>query len=103
MKNKDLISSFYKSKEWKKLRSEILRRDGYICMISKRYGKNKQADTVHHIYPARDYPELFFNANNLISVSNNAHNKLHDRNTDDLSDEGKRLQQRTRSKIFGQI
>ena len=30
---------FYKSTKWKRKREKILRRDGYMCQVSKRYGK----------------------------------------------------------------
>lgn len=55
---------------------------------------------VHHIYPADKYPELFFNPNNLISLSNEAHNKMHNRETDELTEDGLLLQRRYRRRIF---
>ena len=47
----------YKTKRWKKKRESILRKDGYLCQISKRYGRRVDAEVVHHIYPADEYPE----------------------------------------------
>ena len=47
----------YDNKRWKKKREKILKRDGYLCRESKRYGKRVGATTVHHIYPAEAYPE----------------------------------------------
>ena len=87
--------TFYKSKKWQHLRDVILRRDGYLCQISKRYGKRIQADTVHHIYPLSDYPEYAYCPWNLISVCNEVHGKLHDRFTNDLTEEGWKLLRRT--------
>lgn len=91
----------YKSKRWRKLREYVLMRDKYMCQDSIRYGKSVDANTVHHIYPASDYPELFYNPNNLISLSNKAHNKMHDRTSDELTNEGKELQKRFEVRIFG--
>ena len=90
----------YKTKAWIKAREYVLARDRYICQYYKRYGKTVPATMVHHIYPAQDYPELFLNANNLISLSNEAHEKMHNRNSDELSDEGRKLQARYKNKIF---
>ena len=41
----------YKSKRWIHKREAILRRDKYQCQLSKRYGKIRQAEVVHHIFP----------------------------------------------------
>ena len=56
----------YNSKAWKNKREYILRRDHYLCQESKRYGKHIEAETVHHIFPLEDYPELAFVNWNLI-------------------------------------
>lgn len=88
------INQFYKSKKWRLKREKILKRDGYMCQISKRYGKRIDADTVHHIYPLSDYPEYAFCDWNLISVSNKMHNTLHDRNTNKLTAEGEKLKRK---------
>ena len=61
-------------------------RDKYLCQLEVRYGK--------------EYPELFFNADNLISLSKKAHNKMHDRMTDEITPEGRRLQEKVRKKVF---
>lgn len=87
--------SFYTSKRWRKLRREILWRDGYMCQISKRYGKRVDAETVHHIYPRDKYPQYQYCRWNLISVSKEVHNRLHDRLTGELTAEGEALRSRT--------
>lgn len=89
----------YKSKRWKHIAKAVMRRDGYICQISKRYGKNIPAEIVHHIYPVDEFPEYAFELWNLISLSRAAHNRLHDRNTDKLTEEGIALQHRTKRPI----
>lgn len=86
---------FYKSKRWDRLRRSVLARDHYTCQISKRYGKMRQADTVHHIFPREDYPEYQWQAWNLISLSASVHDTLHDRVTGQLTDAGLELLRRT--------
>lgn len=90
-----LYSSDYRNQKWRHLRELILRRDGYKCQLSKRYGKTVQAEVVHHIFPKNEFPEYKWEAWNLISLSAEMHNKLHDRSNDELTEEGVRLLQRT--------
>lgn len=87
--------SFYKSKRWKRLRGRILSRDGYQCQEAKRYGKMVAANTVHHVFPLADWPQYKWEPWNLISLSNEAHNQMHDRNTGALTDKGLELLRRT--------
>ena len=86
----------YKGKRWLKISSDAMRRDGYKCQLSKRYGKNVPAEVVHHIYPADEYPEYAYCIWNLISLSRKMHNTLHDRENDTLTAEGLALMRRTR-------
>lgn len=69
--------NFYKSKAWKRKRERILKRDGYMCQHCKRYGRMRQAVTVHHIKSYEDHPELGLVDDNLISLCNACHNKQH--------------------------
>ncbi len=85
----------YHSKRWKKKREQILRHDKYLCQYSKRYGKRIDANTVHHIYPVEDYPEYAYCDWNLISLSGVMHNKMHDRNTNKLTELGEELKRKT--------
>lgn len=85
----------YQSAKWKKKRKKILRMDGYICQIAKRYGRTEEATVVHHIYPADEYPEYAWCDWNLISVSLATHNKLENRETGELTKMGMELQRRT--------
>ena len=84
----------YKTKRWKEKRTQILKRDKYLCRESLRYGKKVEADTVHHIYPADEYPNLAFKNENLISLCRSVHDKMHDRRTNKLTSLGKKLQKR---------
>lgn len=88
-------SKFYKTSAWKRIREKILRRDAYQCQLSKRYGKTVPATTVHHIFPSDEFPEYRIKAWNLISLSAEAHNRIHDRMTNELTDEGTELLRRT--------
>lgn len=91
-------SSRYKDQRWIRKRKAILSRDGYRCQISARYGKNVPADTVHHIFPLAEYPQFWLCDWNLISVSREAHDRMHDRNTGRLTEEGEALMKRTARK-----
>lgn len=85
----------YYGQKWKKKRKRILRLDGYVDQIEKRYGRAREAVVVHHIYPADEYPEYAWCDWNLISVSLATHNKLEDRKTGELTKLGLDLQRRT--------
>lgn len=90
---------FYLSPKWQKKRKRILRRDGYIDQIERRYSATpKEADVVHHIFPRELYPEYEWCDWNLISTSTRRHNTLHDRNTNQLTAEGIKLLERTARK-----
>ena len=86
---------FYKTKRWEHKRELILKRDGYRCQISASLGKNIQANTVHHIFPLDELPEYAWESWNLISVSNEMHERLHDRTNGTLNAEGIALLRRT--------
>ena len=88
----------YKTTKWLRLRESVLRRDHYLCQLSKRYGKKKQAEMVHHIFPKDDFPEYKWESWNLISLSNEMHNTLHDRSGDELTPAGIDLLRRTARK-----
>lgn len=85
----------YKTKTWSHIRASVLRRDGYQCQYYKRYGRLVQANTVHHIFPVEDFPQFELSEWNLISLSADAHNMMHDRNTNKLTKEGIELLKRT--------
>ncbi len=86
----------YNSRKWEHLAGRAMRRDGYMCQLSKRYGKHVQAEVVHHIYPVDEYPEYAYCLWNLISLSRKMHNTLHDRNTNTLTAAGIALMKRTK-------
>lgn len=82
-----MISTYHEPK-WESLRKQALRRDKYTDRYQARYGKYRNADVVHHIFPVREFPEYQYCLWNLISVSRSTHNMFHDRNTDELTEIG---------------
>lgn len=89
------MTDFYTSDKWRRKRKRILRRDGYMDQIEKRYGRMVEATIVHHIFPRDEFPEYAFSDWNLISVSLATHNRMHDRDTNRLTDSGIELMRRT--------
>lgn len=86
---------FYHTKRWLRLRAAILQRDGWRCQLAAMQGKNVPAVTVHHIFPRSEYPEYQWEEWNLISLSFAAHNMMHIRDTDQLTERGELLRQQT--------
>lgn len=74
---KGLVGKFYKSREWKKKRKEILKRDNNECQKCKSKGKYHKAETVHHIKHLKEHPELALIDSNLISLCYACHNEEH--------------------------
>lgn len=85
----------YKSKKWERLAASAMRRDKYQCQLTRRYGKIRQAEVVHHIYPVEDFPEYAYCLWNLISLTRAQHNTLHDRDHNTLTAAGVALMRRT--------
>jgi 5-methylcytosine-specific restriction endonuclease McrA len=83
------------NKRWWALRERALRRDGHKCREAARYGRRAEAQVVHHIWPAEDYPEYAYCLWNLISLSTSAHDAMHDRNTRKLTAKGLAWKNRT--------
>lgn len=85
----------YKSGRWRRLRVSILRRDRFRCREAARYGRRVEATTVHHVWPAEDYPEYAWCPWNLVSLSAAAHDAMHDRLTHKLTPLGESWRRRT--------
>jgi 5-methylcytosine-specific restriction endonuclease McrA len=51
------------SRQWRELRKRILARDGGVCTYC-----GQDADTVDHILPVKNHPELAMNPENLRSA-----------------------------------
>jgi 5-methylcytosine-specific restriction endonuclease McrA len=54
----------YSTSRWQRLRRGVLARDGHVCQIQGPHCHGV-ANTVHHILPSSQYPELFWNPDNL--------------------------------------
>ena len=68
---------WYKTTRWQKLRLEVLLRDGYVCQQTKvlcvgRYPAGN-SPVVDHIVPHRGNPDLFWDMDNLQTVSKAFH------------------------------
>ena len=81
----------YKDKRWIEKRKAILKRDKYQCQECRRYGKLVDATHVHHCWPLEYYPEYKYCSWNLISLCTKCHNKMHDRESHELTTEGLKL------------
>lgn len=73
----DTVIKFYKTKEWRIMRSRARKRDHNECQACKRLGEHSPMDMVHHIKVVKDYPELALELNNLESLCNSCHNREH--------------------------
>ena len=83
------------NKRWRHLRQQALRRDGFRCQDAARYGRTVEAVTVHHIWPAEDYPEYAWAPWNLLSLSAEKHDAMHDRLTHKLTPLGESWRRKT--------
>lgn len=85
----------YNSKEWKLKRNDILMRDCNECQdcvqrlktaavngtqLHGEERKIRRAQEVHHIKEMKEYPELWLDDDNLISLCTQCHNIRHGRN-----------------------
>lgn len=67
----------YMANRWKRKSEKVKRRDGYMCVRCKRYGKTVPAAVVHHIKHVDECPELAYVDENLVSLCQACHNKAH--------------------------
>lgn len=98
MNYKNISKYGINSAKWKHIREAVLRRDNYLDAVAARYGKRREATHVHHIFPREFFPEWTFEPWNLISVSTETHNALHDRESHKLTAKGIDLLLRTARK-----
>ncbi len=75
----------YRSKRWRRLRRQALGRAGYVCQECRRYGKTAEATTVHHAWPAEDFPDYAWSDWNLVGLCSACHNSMHNRETGKLT------------------
>ena len=69
------------NKDWLKFKSEILIRDNFHCKICEYDLKELYTERgnleIHHILPHSTHPWLFFDPNNVITLCENCHKKIH--------------------------
>jgi 5-methylcytosine-specific restriction protein A len=68
---------FYKSKKWIKSRTNTLERDFYLCRLCYIEKLVTTADMVHHIVELKEDKSLALDAENLISLCDGCHKKVH--------------------------
>lgn len=71
------IMAFYHSKEWKETRKLVLIRDHGLCQICLRNGHIKKGNIVHHIVEVRQNFDKRLDMNNLETICQSCHTKLH--------------------------
>lgn len=69
--------TFYHSAAWRECRKAVLERDNYLCQQCLRDKKIKHADMVHHKKELSTHWYLRLNMDNLESLCNECHNKIH--------------------------
>lgn len=80
-----LTQDLYSTERWKRTRAEVIIRDNGcelgIPELSLGEGRTRVVAHVHHIVPVQisdlDDPDVFFNKENLITMSESAHKALH--------------------------
>lgn len=79
---------FYKSKEWLRLKEQILKDVHNECEWCKEKGRISKATEVHHIQFVKKYPELALSRyytykgqqyKNLVALCHDCHDKAHER------------------------
>ena len=93
----------YNDTRWKRKRASVLRRDAYQCQECRRYGKRRQGEHVHHVFPVEYYPDERYNDCNLITLCQSCHNKMHDRDSHELTAQGKQLQMRMKKRYGSRL
>lgn len=83
----------YNSKRWEKKRAHILKRDKYLDQVQLRRGVRIEANLVHHILPAEDWPEYRWEDWNLVAINDRTHRELHEPYTKALTPAGWELAQ----------
>lgn len=74
---------FYHRAAWKRLRAAALQRDQGMCQECMRrlragYGiRPRRATMVHHIEPVSERPDLALRLDNLVSLCDECHNRMH--------------------------
>lgn len=93
-------NDFYKSKAWKAVRLQVLKRDSFLCQKCKRAGRVTPASTVHHIISIRvDYSKRL-DPKNLEVICAACHNAEHNERAFDKQKKIKKLKEKNKKDIF---
>jgi len=71
-----LNGTIYLWRKWKLFKQKILKRDKYKCLIC-----GKKANTIHHKKPKKEFPELCWKPNNVVSICQKCHTKIENPNS----------------------
>ena len=78
---REFARSFYKTQAWKRLRDDIMKRDGGICRDCWDKGMLTPAEEVHHIIPLTpdniSDPDIALNPSNLVCLCRECHKARH--------------------------
>ena len=76
---REFAKAFYRSKEWKMVRENVLRRDRYLCVMCGCVGTQLEVHHKIHLSPSNIMnPNITLNENNLITLCRDCHFKVHE-------------------------
>ena len=75
----DKTRKLYHSSRWQKTRAAVVSFYSGIDPYAQKHGKLEYAFTVHHIVPAEEDSERFWQLDNLIPLSRSSHDEVHAR------------------------
>ena len=75
----DKTRKLYHSSRWQKARAAVISFYSGIDPYAQKHGKLEYAFTVHHIVPAEEDSERFWQLDNLIPLSRSSHDEVHAR------------------------
>ena len=67
----------YHTGRWKDLREVVISLHSGLDPWARAHGRIEYAETVHHIVPAEECPERFFQLENLVPLSKRSHGEVH--------------------------
>jgi 5-methylcytosine-specific restriction protein A len=72
------VARLYHTSRWARLREVIMIKYDHLDLYALRHKVIRPADTIHHIVPAKEDPSRFFDPTNLIPVSRESHDEIHE-------------------------
>jgi 5-methylcytosine-specific restriction protein A len=77
--NKQALQKFYNTPKWKNLRLYKFSQNP-VCELCEEKGLTRQTEEIHHVIPIdlqNPDPSLIFDYDNLLSLCNECHSRLH--------------------------